>query len=136
MNNLELLKVAEQLIKNLQWLEVGNPLLTKDELLTFGVSYSERMREQYETVKDFWRNDCGHIKTLSAMMRYVLDRQLELVCSLYKPPYIEPQDGTSESKLRKVQILSGVEYSDLSLAMPRGRSKELGGGSRRKSRTA
>lgn len=136
MNNLELLKVAEQLVKNLMWLEVGNPLLTSEELLTFGIKYSCRMAQQYNDIKDIWTNEIGKMKSLTAMLRYIQDAQLSIICSLYAPPYIETKASEQSGQLRKPQILAGVEYSDLSLPMARGRSKELGGGSRRKSRTA
>lgn len=136
MNKHEQLRVAEQLVKNLMWLEVGNPLLTSEELLTFGIKYSCRMAQQYNQIKDIWTNEIGKMKSLTAMLRYIQDAQLSIICSLYAPPYIETEPNEQSGQLRKPQILAGVEYNDLSLPMARGRSKPHGGGSRRGKKTA
>lgn len=136
MNELELLRVAEQLVKNLQWLEVGNPLATIDQLLRFGIAYSDRIKWQYDTVKDRYLNEWRQVKTLGALLRVIQDEQLRVVCTICRPPYIELEDGEDNGTLRRVQSLSGAYSNDLSLTMSRGRSKKLGGGSRGKKNTA
>jgi len=57
MKELRTIQVAEQLVKNLMWLERSNPLLTTEELLEFGCTYSDRLRAQYDQVRDYWHNE-------------------------------------------------------------------------------
>lgn len=129
MKDLRTIQVAQQLTKNLMWLERSNPLLPISELLAFGCQHYGRIREQYLQIEDFWMNDFGRMKTLEMMMRYLLRCELDTISAAMAAPTIQAKAREEGSRERALSTLGRGYKLDLSLAMPRGRAELLGGGS-------
>lgn len=136
MKDLRTIQVAQQLTKNLMWLERSNPLLPISELLEFGCSHYDRIRAQYLQVENFWTNDCGKMKTLEMMMRYLLRCELDTISTAMAAPTIQAKAREEGKRERALTTLSRGYVLDLSLPMARGRAEILGGGSVRICTTA
>lgn len=136
MKDLKTIQVAQQLTKNLMWLERSNPLLTIPELLKYGTSISERIMNQYLQVKELWQNELQNMKTLEMILRYLQHCELDTICSTQKAPVAPPRWREAPTRGRRLTTLGRGYDSDLSLPMARGRAENLGGGSRRSLHTA
>lgn len=136
MKDLRTIQVAQQLTKNLMWLERSNPLLPISELLAFGCQHYDRIRAQYLQIEDFWTNDCGKMMTLEMMMRYLLRCELDTISTAMAAPTIQAKAREEGKRERALTTLSRGYVLDLSLPMARGRAEILGGGSVRICTTA
>lgn len=129
MKNQEQVKASESLLKNLMWLERGNALANHYELLEMGLTVSERIREQYKVAGEFYANEVLPFRTLHAAMRYVIEVEINDACEQLQPPRMEKQDEKTSSRERRLQKLSRGDKRLFSMAMPLGKSGQLGGGS-------
>lgn len=130
------IQVAQQLIKNLMWLERSNPLLTITELMAYGCRISERVSKQLDQIRDFWDSELSKMKNLEMMMRYLINSEIDTISTTMRAPEALPSGRNAPTRLRRVTTLGRGYDSDLSLAMPRGRAEDLGGGSIRICTTA
>lgn len=129
MKDLRTIQVAEQLTKNLMWLERSNPLLTIPELLEFGCTMSERIMGQYTQIRDFWANEIGRMRTLEMMMRYLIRCELDTISATKAAPRALTRGREAHPSERALTTLGRCYNSDPSLPMARGRAEILGGGS-------
>lgn len=131
MKDLKTIQVAQQLTKNLMWLERSNPLLSIEELKEEGIRMSGRIAEQYGKVKDLWDAELGKMKSLEIILRYLVGVEMDTICATMKAPKVLPRGRVAHSRQGVLATLGSAYSSDLSSAMRRGRAEELGGGSRR-----
>lgn len=122
MKDIEQVKASESLLKNLMWLERGNPLANHYELLETGLSISQRIRELYKMSGEFYANEVLPFKTLSAAMRYVIEREIEYAVGQQQPPRIMADQEQNKSVEKAFTTLSRGDKLSFTIAMQSGRS--------------
>lgn len=105
MITIEQIKAAESLIKNLMWLEMGNPLANHLELLRFGRKCSARIEQLYQQSGEYYENHVAPFKTLNAAMRYVIDCEIRAACDSVKPMRIPTEDARGTKRIRAMTKL-------------------------------